>query len=158
MKTRLIILMGLQGAGKSSFYRKYFSEGPALVSKDKMKNKKHKGLVQEKLIRQFLSNNQSVIVDNMNLTKVNRKELIQLGREYGAEIILYFFPLTVDESFERNKGPNRKEVPPVGIYSAAKAFEFPEKSEGFDEMYTVRMINHDKFAVGRWDPVMESHA
>lgn len=143
----LIILMGLQGAGKSSFYRKYFSQTHEIVSKDLMKNKKHKSLHQEKLVRKYFSEGRSVIVDNMNLTAKNRQDLITMAKDYGEKVILYYFPLEISESLIRNKGENRKEVPTVAIYASNKTFELPSKNEGFDECFEVEMINPHSFNI-----------
>jgi predicted kinase len=149
MNLELIVLMGLQAAGKTSFYRHFFEKTHEIVSKDLMKNRKAKSILQEKLIRQILASNKSVVVDNTNMTFKNREELISLAKHFGAKTILYYFPLTVAESLIRNKGINRNEVPPVAIYSAAKNLDPPGPSEGFDEVYLVRMELKDKFHVER---------
>jgi predicted kinase len=149
MSLELVVLMGLQGAGKSSFFRYRFSGTHEIVSKDLMKNRKAKSVQQEKLVRQFLSANRSVVVDNTNINFKDRQDLISIASHYNAKTILYYFPLTVPESLTRNKGENRKEVPPVAIYSAAKALVEPDLSEGFDEIYLVHMESVDKFHIQR---------
>lgn len=139
--------MGLQGAGKSSFCRKFFSRDHEVVSKEKMGKRKHKQLKQERLLRQLLSENKPVIVDNMNLTKENRRALINIAREFKVPVKLYYFPITIGESFERNEGPNRHKVPAVAIYAAQTALEKPTIDEGFDSIYIVRMISPENFSI-----------
>jgi hypothetical protein len=38
-------------------------------------------------------------------------------------------------------------VPDVAIYSMAKIFRAPDKQEGFDELYRVRMVESHGFSV-----------
>lgn len=149
-KLELVVLMGLQGAGKSSFFRHCFSDSHQIVSKDLMKNRKSKSAFQEKLIRQFLEANTSVVVDNTNMTLRDREVLISIASQYQAKTILYYFPLSVADSLIRNKGENRKEVPPVAIFSAAKSHIAPDQSENFDEIYLVYMESVEKFRVQRF--------
>jgi predicted kinase len=133
----VIVLMGLPGSGKSSFYRKHFEGTHVHVSKDLMGKKKNKSLKQEKLISDCLSNRKSIVVDNMNLKREEREKIISLARKFGARVELYYFPLSVQESFERNAGPNRTEVPPVAIYTAQKILEEPRENEDFDSVHVI---------------------
>lgn len=147
MKNQLVVLMGLQGSGKSSFYRKHLAGTHELVSKDLMKNKKQKALIQARLIRKYLGEGKSVVVDNTNLSTKLRKELIHLGHEFEVPVILYYFPITVQESILRNEGQGRKVIPLAGIYSAAKTLVPPSYDEGFDEIYRVTLVTHEWFEV-----------
>lgn len=146
MKPELIILMGLPGAGKSSFYRKNFS-AYKLVSKDQMKSKKHKSLIQKKQIKQYLKEGHSVVVDNTNVTRLLRKELVDIAHSFEARVILYYFPLSVNESLKLNEGINRVIVPKVAIYTFKSQLEHPEFHEGFDEQYQVKMISPEEFEI-----------
>jgi predicted kinase len=144
----LIIFSGLQAAGKSTFYRRYFAATHELVSKDLLHNNKHKGRRQAQLIEAALSAGRSVVVDNTNPTPEERAELIRLGRTYGAEIIGYYFESPVKESLERNKQREGKaRIPNVGIFATAKKLVPPTYAEGFDRLYRVRIAEHGSFAV-----------
>ncbi len=86
----MIILMGLQASGKSTFYRTHFAATHEHVSKDlllKSKNK-NKDQKQAELIEGAFLEQRSVVIDNTNATKQDRLLLIELGRRYDATIIL----------------------------------------------------------------------
>jgi predicted kinase len=88
----MIILMGLQASGKSTFYRTYFAATHEHVSKDlllKSKNK-NKDQKQAELIEGAFQEQRSVVIDNTNATKQDRLLLIELGRRYDATIIGYY--------------------------------------------------------------------
>lgn len=147
----LIIFSGLQAAGKSTFYRRYFATTHELVSKDLLRNNTHKGRRQAQLIEAALSAGRSVVVDNTNPTPEERMGLIRLGRSYGAEITSYYFDSPVKDSLERNKQREGKaRIPVVGIYATAKKLVPSSYSEGFDWLYRVRIVEnveHNGFEV-----------
>ncbi len=146
----LIIFIGLQGSGKSTFYRMYFAETHELVSKDLFPNNRKPGRRQAQLIENALQAGRSVVVDNTNPTLEDRAALIQLGRQDGAEIVGYYFDATVQQCLERNKQREGKaRVPVVAIYTTAKKLIRPKWEEGFDRLYTVRIQDDGAFEIAR---------
>ncbi len=144
----MIVFIGLQGAGKSTFYRSYFAQTHVLVSKDLLQNNKRPAQRQRRLIEEALQMGQSVVVDNTNPTPEIRAELLQLGHLYNAEVIGYFFESNVRESLERNRQRQGKaRVPDVAIYVTAKKLVMPTYTEGFDQLYIVRAGNDGSFIV-----------
>jgi predicted kinase len=87
----MIILIGLQGAGKSTFYRQRFAGTHTLVSKDLLRNNKKPACRQRQLIEEALRAGRSLVVDNTNPTREDRAELVRLGRQYGATVLGYYF-------------------------------------------------------------------
>lgn len=144
----LAILMGLQGAGKSTFAREHFS-GYEYVSKDRMpRSARHKEARQRRLVAEALTASRSVVVDNTNPSPTERMPLIELGRQFGARITGYFFAPDVRACLARNaarSGPER--VPPVAIYATAKRLTAPSYAEGFDALYAVRIASGGGFEV-----------
>ena len=117
----LIIFIGLQASGKSTFYRTHFVMTHVLVSKDRLPHHKHRAQRQRQLIEDVLQGGSSVVVDNTNPTLEERAELIQLGRIYGAEIEGYYFVPQVKLSLARNKQRSGKEkVPDIAIFATMK--------------------------------------
>ena len=111
----LLIFIGLQASGKSSFFQKNFATTHKLVSKDLMPNNKNRAKRQTQLISQALQNGHSVVVDNTNPTIEDRTLLISLGKQYHAQIIGYYFQSYVSRCLERNQQRQGIEkVPDVG--------------------------------------------
>ena len=138
MRQRLIILVGLPGSGKSTFYREKFSD-LVLVSKDLMSpNTRRKDERQREQIVASLREGRSVVVDNTNPTREARAPLIALGKSLGAQIVGYYFSAGVKECIARNAGrEGRARVPNVAIFAIAKKLEPPVVEEGFDELHVV---------------------
>ncbi|HEY9710127.1 MAG TPA: ATP-binding protein, partial [Oculatellaceae cyanobacterium] len=113
----LIIFIGLQASGKSTFFRQNFVATHEHVSKDLMRNNKNPTRRQAQLIEAALQAGRSVVVDNTNPTVEERSPLIELGCTYGAQIIGYYFKSQVKSCLELNRQRLGKDcVPDVAIY------------------------------------------
>lgn len=144
----LVIFVGLQASGKSAFYRERFAATHEHVSKDLLRNNKNPNRRQARLIEAALETGSSVVVDNTNPTVEDRRPLIRLGRELGARIVGYYFDSTVRQCVERNRRRAGKDkVPDVAIYATASRLEHPSLSEGFDELFRVRLTDDPAFEV-----------
>jgi predicted kinase len=156
----LVILVGLQGAGKSTFARARFAGTHTYVSKDQLRNNPRPGRRQKQLVEAALAAGQSVVIDNTNPTVQDRAELIELGRRYGARIIGYCFESRVQECLERNRQRSGKaRVPDVAIFATRKRLKWPTLVEGFDELWYVRPADNLEFTVTDWhDGPMESES
>jgi predicted kinase len=144
----LIIFVGLQASGKSTFYHARFAATHEHVSKDLFRNNKDRNRRQRQLIEATLQAGNPVVVDNTNPTVEERRPLIGLGREYGAKIVGYYFESQVHRCLERNRQRTGKgRVPDVAIYATAKKLVAPSCSEGFDELYGVRITGDSEFEV-----------
>ena len=144
----LVIFVGLQASGKSTFFRERFAATHAHVSKDLFRNNRKRNRRQAQLIEAALGKGVSVVVDNTNPTVEDRMSLIRLGRWFGAEIIGYYFDSTVRQSIGRNRQrASADQVPDVAVYATAKKLERPAYREGFDELFSVRMTGDSAFDV-----------
>ena len=136
----LVIFIGLQASGKSTFFRERFAATHELVSKDLFPNNRNRNRRQAQLIEAALGTGSSVVVDNTNPTVEDRQPLIRLGREHGAKIVGYYFEATAREGVERNRlRAGKVKVPDVAIYATAKKLVPPSYSEGFYELFRVRL-------------------
>ena len=136
----LIIFVGLQASGKTSFFRERFAESHEHVSKDLFPNNRSKTRRQVHLIEAALQTGSSVVVDNTNPTTEDRHHIIELGHRHGAMPVGYYFEPEIRGCIKRNRRRTGKDrVPEVAIYATVKKLETPSYREGFGELYRVRM-------------------
>jgi predicted kinase len=144
----IVIFIGLQASGKTTFFQTYFANTHILVSKDRFRNNKNRDRRQQQLIEAALSAGQSVVVDNTNPTLADRLSLIQLGQAHQAQIIGYFFKTSVQAAWERNQQRTGKaRVPEVGFYATAKKLVRPSYREGFHQLFEVEIGPGNLFEV-----------
>jgi len=138
----IIILMGLQASGKSTFYRTHFAGTHEHVSKDLLNRSKNqnKNQKQAERIERAFQQQRSVVVDNTNVTVQDRLPLIDVGRRYYVAIIGYYFQPDVSSSRTLNmQRTGKAQVPEKAIFITAHKFEPPSYAEGFDTLYYVRI-------------------
>ena len=134
-RMELVILVGLPGSGKTSFFQSRFASTHAHVSKDLM----HRGARQVALIEDALRAGRSVVVDNTSPRVADRAPLIAAGRRHGARIAGYVLETPRGECLQRNRRrEGRARVPDVAVHVAAARMQPPTLDEGFDELFTVR--------------------
>jgi len=142
MGVELVVFVGLQASGKSTFFRGRFAATHEHVSKDLFRNNKNRNRRQEELLEAALRAGRSVVVDNTNPTLGDRRPLVELGRGFGARIVCYHFDSGVRGCLARNaRREGRARVPDVAIFATAKRLVAPSREEGFDEIYGVRLID-----------------
>jgi len=147
-----IILIGLPGAGKTTFYRERFAATHAHISKDLRPNASGRGARQQGAIEETLASKKSVVVDNTNPTKGERAAVIATAREGGARVIGYFFDITTRAAVARNTNRTGKDkVPNVAIFATAKRLQPPQKSEGFDELFRIEITPERSLKVTKMD-------
>ena len=138
----VILFIGLQARGKTTFYRSMLSHSHVHVSKDNFKNAKHRERRQNRIIREALEGGSSVVVDNTNVSVSARSGPILLAREFGLPVIGYVFECTVSESLERNETRSGNErVERVGVLDAVKRYEAPTMAEGFSALFKVSLTS-----------------
>jgi len=140
-----VILIGVPAAGKTSFYRERFAATHDHVSKDLLRNTRQPARRQEQLMAESFSSGRSVVVDNTNATAGTRAPLIRLARTHGAQVTGYYFPADSAAALRRNRvREGRERVPDVAIFAVRKRLEPPAIAEGFDRLFTVRLIEEER--------------
>jgi predicted kinase len=148
MMPELVVFIGLQASGKSSFYRARFAGTHDWVSKDRFPNNRNPARRQRQLIEEALAAGRSVVVDNTNPTPADRTELIALARSLGARVVGYYFASRLEDCLERNRQrQGRARVPDVALYATRKRLCLPSLAEGFDRRYSVRLLGDGGFEI-----------
>jgi predicted kinase len=148
----VVVLIGFQGAGKTTFCEQRLAATHVLISKDRLRNNRRPERRQRRLIEQALAERRSVVVDNTNVSAAERAALIAVAREHRARVIGYFFESPFAECRRRNEErPAERRVPDVGIFATARRFERPCRAEGFDELWSVRTLSYLQFDVSPYE-------
>jgi len=139
-----VILVGIQGAGKSSFYRERFFDSHIRINLDMLKTRYREAL----LVQACILAKQPFVVDNTNVLASERARYIEPAREAGFRVVGYFFPPDIRASIARNKKRGGKQAIPVpGLLGTAKRLQEPAPEEGFDRLYTVRLTEANELVI-----------
>ena len=143
-----ILFIGIQATGKSTFYKTTFFRTHLRINLDMLKTR-HREHV---LFHACIDIKQRFVVDNTNPAKHDRQRYIEPAGKKGFKIIGYFFNSDFDAAIERNqKRPEGEKIPEAGIRRAHSNLELPDYSEGFDELYHVRINDQGGFDVSVWN-------
>lgn len=138
VQPELIVFVGLPGSGKTTYYRKHFSATHEHISKDRLGRRCGKELRQQKLLQDALGHGRSVVVDNTNVRIGDRSTVVQIGREFDARIICYYFVNSLRTCLDRNKQrTGRARIPVRALLWKYSLLVPPMLSEGFDEIVTL---------------------
>ncbi len=133
---QLVILIGAQASGKSTFYLHTFFNTHIRINLDMLKTR-HR----EKLIFQAcLAAKQSVVIDNTNPTRQDRGRYIEPAKSQGFSVIGYHMLTSLESCLVRNRTrADDLAVPEQAIRATWKKMEKPLFDEGFDELYAVEL-------------------
>ena len=144
---QLVLFIGIQATGKSTFYRERFLDTHIRLNLDMLKTRHRESV----LFRACIEGKAKVVIDNTNPTKDDRSRYIEPASRARFQIVGYFFESTLQEALRRNaarEGDAR--IPDAGLRSASRRLEPPSFEEGFDELHSVRMDGRGGFEVKAW--------
>lgn len=145
-----VLLVGLPGSGKSTFYRERFAATHVHISKDLWPSGTKREMRQQRLLGEALASGKSVAIDNTNPTIAERAALIRIAHEHGARIIGYFFDVTTRAAVARNANrTGAAKVPNVAIFTVAKRLQRPTREEGFDELFRVEIAEDRSLRISK---------
>ena len=93
-----IIFVGVQGSGKTSFYRERFSESHVHISLDMLRTRQREQL----LLAACLQGRQPFVIDNTNPSSSDRVRYIAPARVAGFRVVVYFFETSLRDAIRRN--------------------------------------------------------
>jgi bifunctional polynucleotide phosphatase/kinase len=126
----MIILIGPQGSGKSTFVKKYLQDF-RWISQDIHKTKQKCLLYANELIK----TGHNVVIDNTNPDINSRADFIKVALENNIPVRAILFDISIDLAKHlnifREKIGIRKRVPNICYNIYLKKFEMPSVNEGF---------------------------
>ncbi len=145
-----IIFTGIQGTGKSTFFKERFADTHVRINLDMLRTRYRETV----LLHTLIQIKQRFVVDNTNPTAEERARYIVPAREAGFRIIGYYFQSRLKDALLRNALREAKQrIPDAGVRGTAGRLQIPTWSEGYDELYYVRIAGKGRFTVNPWaDP------
>jgi predicted kinase len=138
-----VILIGVQGAGKSSFYRERFAETHAHISLDTLRARPREAA----LMAECVARGKPFVVDNTNVLRSERARYIELAKRAGYHVAGYYFATNLRAAIARNKKRGAQAVPIPGLIATFKRMEPPTLEEGFDSLRLVEASPENEFIV-----------
>jgi predicted kinase len=142
-----IIFIGIQGSGKSTFYKLQFFDTHVRINLDMLKTK-HR---QQLLLNACIEGKQPFVVDNTNVMAKTRANFIIPAKAAGFRVVGYYFRSDVKAALLRNSQRDGvARVPVKGLLGTYKRLQFPRREEGFDALFYVSINEAGEFLVEEW--------
>ncbi len=139
-----VIFVGVQGAGKSSFYQREFFKTHIRINLDMLKTRRREHI----FLQACIEAKQPFVVDNTNPTAEERARYIRAAKGGGFRVVGYYFQSTAQDALRRNETrPSKERVPAKAIFGTLKRLQPPSLDEGFDKLYAVSITETGDFVV-----------
>jgi predicted kinase len=139
-----VILIGIQGSGKTTFYRERFSETHVRISLDNVRTRDR----ERALVRECLKDGRPFVVDNTNVLASERAIYITAAKAAGFRVTAYHFRVPLRAAIARNNRRQAGEIIPVpALIATFKRLQPPMLDEGFDQIYTVELAADNRIVV-----------
>lgn len=143
----VVIFIGVQATGKSSFYAERFLETHLRLSMDMLRTRHREGI----LLRAFIEGKVPFVVDNTNPSREDRARYIVPCKDAKFGVVGYYFSSSLPEAMRRNaEREGKRRVPDAGVRGTYSKLELPRWDEGFDELHYVALSDDGGFVVKEW--------
>ena len=140
----VIIFIGMQASGKSTFYLSNFYKSHLRINLDMLKTRNREKIIYSAC----LEAKQSCVIDNTNPGVADRTRYIEPAKKAGFIVIGYYFEPNLEQCIERNSLRLGKEKIPVAALKDTYAkLVAPSLDEGFDQLYSVKVDGKGDFCV-----------
>ncbi len=139
-----VIFVGIQGSGKSTFYKENFFKTHVRINLDMLKTRNRERILTEACFEA----KQNFVIDNTNPTAESRERYIEGAKKAGFKVIAYYFAIEYHDALKRNNSRSgREKVPERAVLSTKNQMEKPVYAEGIDEIYTVITENNNIYVI-----------
>ena len=149
VRPEAVVLCGMQGSGKTTFYRTRFATTHARISLDELKTR---GREREALLA-CLGARRSFVVDNTNPSPAERAVYVRAALAEGFRVVAFWLEALPREAIARNASrEGRGRIPVRGLLGTYKRLQVPALDEGFDAVFRVRSADGHRFLVEPLEP------
>ena len=154
----VVVMMGIQGAGKSSEVARYLDRGYARLNRDQLGGELDDLI--PKLAEMLASGQRRVVLDNTYATRVSRYPVIRTAHAHGVPVRCRFLATPIDEAYAnvvlrilerygKLLGPDELKAlakddpnlpPPAAMARWAASFEAPHADEGFSAVEAIPFV------------------
>lgn len=148
--SKLILMVGIPGSGKSTWVKNHLTENDVVVSRDEVRfsiigendeyfSKENQVFAEFcRQINENLKAGKNVFADATHLNELSRRKLLNGVRGY-KELEAVVLSTVCEEALKRNSNREgtRSFVPESVIKRMSSQFVFPDLSEGFSTIYSV---------------------
>lgn len=150
--SQMVILVGLPGAGKSTYSKKHFPNH-FRINQDEMGSRDACAMQ----AKNYIELGKDIIIDRVNFDRRQRQVWLNLAKFYGVTEVVCVY-LKVPKHICLNRIEDRKDHPTIHenmpldkkrqiVYTFAKKFEEPSLDEGFAKITVVDNFDPDEYGV-----------
>lgn len=136
-RLEVVVLSGLQGAGKSTFCRRYYSESHIRINYDMLRTRYREAV----LLAACIEARQSFVADATNPTAADRARYLLPAGQAGFYRVGIEFVVPLADALTRNdRRTGKARIPEKAIRATRNRLEPLSFAEGFDEIWQVRVV------------------
>ena len=142
-----VILIGIQGSGKSTFYKEKFADTHVRISLDMLRTKNREKV----LLGACLEAKIKFVIDKVNASREERARYIGEAKRFGFRVVGYYLRSDLTSAMVRNSRRTGKgRIPDKGLFDSARRLQIPSHDEGFDELSYVWIDEESRFVIEPW--------